>query len=129
MARKIEIQINDVLYIGDTAPARDQLEMLTIASQNMMLPVLAKGVSDMALVAAFSSLNISTIERLKDLVIKKGEFRRSADGVPVAENIFQDEVHLFLLLMGRALEENIGPFWKLNKGGRNEEEKTSENQT
>ncbi|EPK7771287.1 phage tail assembly chaperone [Klebsiella oxytoca] len=129
MARKIEIQINDVLYIGDTAPARDQLEMLTIASQNMMLPVLAKGVSDMALVAAFSSLNISTIERLKDLVIKKGEFRRSADGVPVAENIFQDEVHLFLLLMGRALEENIGPFWKLNKGGRDEEETTSENQT
>lgn len=129
MARKIEIQINDVLYIGDTAPARDQLEMLTIASQNMMLPVLAKGVSDMALVAAFSSLNISTIERLKDLVIKKGEFRRSADSVPVAENIFQDEVHLFLLLMGRALEENIGPFWKLNKGGRDEEEATSENQT
>ncbi|HCQ6671679.1 TPA: hypothetical protein OL609_004241 [Klebsiella oxytoca] len=129
MARKIEIQINDVLYIGDTAPARDQLEMLTIASQNMMLPVLAKGVSDMALVAAFSSLNISTIERLKDLVIKKGEFRRSADSVPVAENIFQDEVHLFLLLMGRALEENIGPFWKLNKGGRDEEETTSANQT
>ncbi|HAT1590646.1 phage tail assembly chaperone [Klebsiella oxytoca] len=129
MGRKIEIKINDVMYDGDTAPARDQLEMLTIASQNMMLPVLAKGVSDMALVAAFSSLNISTIERLKDLVIKKGEFRRSADGVPVAENIFQDEVHLFLLLMGRALEENIGPFWKLNKGGRDEEETTSENQT
>ncbi|HDS6411021.1 TPA: hypothetical protein QHZ98_003829 [Klebsiella oxytoca] len=129
MARKIEIQINDVLYIGDTAPARDQLEMLTIASHNMILPVLAKGVSDMALVAAFSSLNISTIERLKDLLIKKGEFRRSADGVPVAENMFQDEVHLFLLLMGRALEENIGPFWKLNKGGRDEEEMTNENQT
>ncbi|EIX9048195.1 hypothetical protein ORL88_12355 [Klebsiella oxytoca] len=129
MGRKIEVTINDVLYVGDTSPARDQLEMLTIASQNMMLPVLAKGVSDMALVAAFSSLNISTIERLKDLVIKKGEFRRSADGVPVAENIFQDEVHLFLLLMGRALEENIGPFWNLNKGGRNEEETTSENQT
>ncbi|WP_460208445.1 phage tail assembly chaperone [Klebsiella oxytoca] len=129
MGRKIEIRINDVMYDGDTSPARDQLEMLTIASQNMMLPVLAKGVSDMALVAAFSSLNISTIERLKDLVIKKGEFRRSADGVPVAENIFQDEVHLFLLLMGRALEENIGPFWKLNKGGRDEEETTSENQT
>lgn len=129
MGRKIEITINDVLYLGDTSPARDQLEMLTIASQNMMLPVLAKGVSDMALVAAFSSLNISTIERLKDLVIKKGEFRRSADSVPVAENIFQDEVHLFLLLMGRALEENIGPFWKLNKGGRDEEETTSENQT
>lgn len=129
MGRKIEIKINDVMYDGDTSPARDQLEMLTIASQNMMLPVLAKGVSDMALVAAFSSLNISTIERLKDLVIKKGELRRSADGVPVAENIFQDEVHLFLLLMGRALEENIGPFWKLNKGGRDEEETTSENQT
>lgn len=129
MGRKIEIKINDVMYDGDTSPARDQLEMLTIASQNMMLPVLAKGVSDMALVAAFSSLNISTIQRLKDLVIKKGEFRRSDDGVPVAENIFQDEVHLFLLLMGRALEENIGPFWKLNKGGRDEEETTSENQT
>ena len=129
MGRKIEITINDVMYVGDTSPARDQLEMLTIASQNMILPVLAKGVSDMALVAAFSSLNISTIERLKDLVIKKGEFRRSADGVPVAENIFQDEVHLFLLLIGRVLEENIGPFWKLNKGGQDEEETKSENQT
>lgn len=129
MGRKIEITINDVLYIGDTSPARDQLEMLTIASQFGLLAGTAKNVGDMAVVTVLSTLNMATIERLKELVLRKGNFKRTLDDVPVAENMFQDEIHNFLLLIGRALGDNIGPFWKLNRIGQDEEVMERENQT
>lgn len=114
MARKIEIQINNEMYVGDTAPARDQVEMLSIAAQNGLLPYLTKNVKDMTIVTGIAALNTMTFERLKELVIRKGEFKRASDNVPLSENIFQDQVHLFLLLLGRAMVENVGPFWNLS---------------
>ncbi|MNC37568.1 hypothetical protein D3C75_861370 [compost metagenome] len=115
MARKIEIEINNVLYVGDTSPAKDQVEMLCVATQNGMLPFTTKEVKDMTVVSGIAALNPIALERLKELVIRKGGFKRVVDSVPVGENLFQDEVHLFLLLLGRGLAENIGPFWNLSK--------------
>jgi hypothetical protein len=120
MARKIEITVNAVLYTGDTAPARDQLEILNIVSQNGLLPVIDKKIGDMTIAATLSTLNLQAVERLKDLAVRKGGLARASDNVPVAENMFQDEIHWFLVLLGRVVEENIGPFWQLKpeeKGG------------
>lgn len=114
MGRKIEIPINGVMYMGDTSPARDQVEMLSIATQNGLLPYLVKGVKDITVVSGIAGLNTMTFERLKELVIRKGEFKRASDDVPLSENLFQDQVHLFMLLLGRALMENVGPFWSLS---------------
>lgn len=116
MARKIEIQINDEVYVGDTAPARDQLEMLTIASQNGLLMVVGKKISDMGVAVAMSSLDMSVIDRLKELILKKGEVCRQSDKVPVSENMFDGNTFNYLLLLARGLEENIGPFWNLSSG-------------
>jgi hypothetical protein len=35
--------------------------------------------------------------------------------VPVGENLFQDNPQDFYLLVGRALVENLSPFWQLRK--------------
>lgn len=116
MARKIEIQINDVTYVGDTSPARDQLEMITIASQNGLLMVIGKKISDMGVAVAMSSLDMIVIDRLKELAFKKGDICRQSDKVPVSENMFDGNTFNFLILLARVVEENIGPFWSLNNG-------------
>lgn len=114
MARKIEISINDVDYRGDTAPARDQVEMLNIASRYNLLPTVRGNMGDMGIVAVVATLDLSVMKRLKELCLKNGNVERVEDGVPVAENLFQDEPHLFLLLLAKVLKENIGPFWNLS---------------
>lgn len=114
MARKIEIQINNEVYVGDISPARDQVEMLNIVSRYNLLPIVRKDMGDMGAVAIIATLDISLIERLKILCLVGGDVNRSSDSVPVSENMFQDEPHLFLLLIAKVLKENIGPFWKLS---------------
>lgn len=115
MARKIEIQINNEVYVGDTAPARDQVEMLNIASRFNLLPIVREDMGDMGAVAVIATLEITLIDRLKKLCITGGGLKRLTDNVPVSENLFQDEPHLFLLIIAKVLKENIGPFWQLSK--------------
>jgi hypothetical protein len=87
--------------------------MLQIAARNGLFPALADNVTDMALFASMASLDKNELDKLKDLVFQKGGFRREGDNLPVAPNMFQDQVHFYLLLIGKALKENIGPFWQL----------------
>lgn len=56
------------------------------------------------------------IDRLKELILKKGEVFRQSDKVPVSENMFDGNTFNYLLLLARGLEENIGPFWNLSSG-------------
>jgi hypothetical protein len=115
MSRRIEIQINQEVYVGDTAPARDQVEMLNIASRYNLLPIVRDDMGEMGAVAVIATLEMTLIERLKKLGVSGGGVIRSSDNVPVSENMFQDEPHLFLLLIAKVLKENIGPFWQLSK--------------
>ncbi|WP_185812848.1 hypothetical protein [Enterobacter sp. WCHEn045836] len=121
MARRIEIQIDNETYVGDTAPARDQVEMLNIASRYNLLPIVRDDMGDMGAVAVVATLDMPLIERLKKLGVAGGSVIRSSDRVPVSENLFQDEPHLFLLLIAKVLKENIGPFWQLSKKEPNPE--------
>ncbi|HED6269626.1 TPA: hypothetical protein R5X29_000703 [Enterobacter sichuanensis] len=113
MARRIEIQINHEIYVGDTAPARDQVEMLQLAARTGLFPAMGTDVKDMSIFASVAAIEPHSLEKLKELVLKKGNVVRASDKVPVSENLFQDEAHNFLLLLGKALRENIGPFWSL----------------
>lgn len=126
MARKIEIQINNEVYVGDTAPARDQVEMLNIASRYNLLPIVRDDMGEMGAVAVVATLEMTLIERLKKLGVSGGGFVRSTDNVPVSENMFQDEPHLFLLLIAKILKENIGPFWQLSKNEGNHDPQAKE---
>lgn len=116
MARNIEIEINEVTYTGQTASAKDQIEMLQIATANGVLPVLKANVSDMALAASIASLDAHSLKRVKDLALNGGKIIRLPDNAPVAENLFQDQIHFYMLLLGRIMQENIGPFWSLSLG-------------
>lgn len=114
MARKISFDIDDVAYIGVTSPAKDQVEMLQISSRCGLLPAISDTVTNMGLVASLAAVYTSNLNRLKVLCLTNGKIVRQSDDVPVAENLFQDEAHNFLVLMGRVLKENIGPFWQLS---------------
>ncbi|CAI2057325.1 Uncharacterised protein [Serratia quinivorans] len=114
MARNIEIGINDVIYSGVTSAAKDQVEMLQIASRCGLLPAISDTVTNMGLVASLAAVDTGNLNRLKVLCLTNGKIVRQADDVPVAENLFQDEAHNFLILIGRVLKENIGPFWQLS---------------
>lgn len=119
MGRKISLTISDIDYSGMTASAKEQVEMLQIAAQSSLLPALSEGGSDMGLVAIMAALDGMQLTRLKNLCIGGGNIVRTSDGVPVAENLFQDRVHYWLLLLGRVLQENIGPFWQLSEQSEN----------
>ena len=122
MARNIELKINDVVYAGTTASAKDQVEMLQIASRCGLLPAISDSVTPMGVVASLAAVDASSLNRLKALCLTNGNVVRQIDSVPVAENMFQDEAHNFLGLIGGVLKENIGPFWQLSGS-----EKTSPN--
>ncbi|MBE0152638.1 hypothetical protein [Serratia sp. PL7] len=129
MGRIIETEINDVTYSGVTSPAKDQVEMLQIASGCGLLPALSDKVTDMGLTASLAAVDVASFNRLKTLCLSNGKILRHADSVPVAENLFQDEAHNYLVLVGRVLKENIGPFWQLsNSGGGGDSNETAGNQ-
>jgi len=116
MGRNISVEINDVIYSGATAPAKDQVEMLQIASRCGLLPAISDTMTYMGLVASLASVDTVNLNRLKVLCLTNGKIIRQIDDVPVAENLFQDEAHNFLVLIGKVLKENIGPFWQLSSG-------------
>ncbi|MFC0227402.1 phage tail assembly chaperone [Serratia aquatilis] len=126
MARNIEIDINHVIYCGVTAPAKDQVEMLQIASRSGLLPAISDTVTKMGLVASLAAVDATSFNRLKVLCLTNGKIVRQSDNVPVAENLFQDDAHNFLMLIGRVLKENIGPFWQLSSSEGADEGPNSE---
>ncbi|MGK4443104.1 phage tail assembly chaperone [Yersinia enterocolitica] len=122
MGRQIEVVIGDTLFQGATSPARDQVEMLQIAAKSGLLPAINPNVTAMGMAASLASVDTMSLNRLKELCFKSGSIVRQSDNVPVGENLFQDEAHNYLVLLGQVLRENIGPFWQLkNAEGRNAE--------
>ncbi|MCC8375897.1 hypothetical protein GPY51_21965 [Photorhabdus laumondii subsp. laumondii] len=119
MGRKIEIEINGTTFSGATSSAKDQLEMLQIVAREGILPVMSDNSTEMGLAVSLATADASSLNRLKELCIKSGKIVRDADNVPVAENLFQDEVQNYLVLLGKVLKENIGPFWTLSAGSEN----------
>ncbi|OCA53944.1 phage tail assembly chaperone [Photorhabdus namnaonensis] len=119
MGRKIEVEINGTIFSGATASAKDQLEMLQIAAKEGILPAMSDSSTEMGLAVSLATADTLSLNRLKELCIKNGKIVRDADNVPVAENLFQDEVQNYLVLLGKVLKENIGPFWQLSAGSEN----------
>lgn len=118
MAREFEAEIGGVLFCGTTAPAKAQVEMLHIAGRTGLIASLRTETSDMALVLAMTQIRQEDFQALRRLCFTSGKVdlvTRAADEVPVAENLFQDQPQDFYLLVGRALLENLGPFWQLRK--------------
>ncbi|WP_145577446.1 hypothetical protein [Yersinia alsatica] len=126
MGRQIEVAIGDTIFQGATSSARDQVEMLQITARCGLLPAMNPNVGIMGLAASLASVDSMSLNRLRDLCLKNGNITRQSDNVPVAENLFQDEAHNYLVLLGLVLRENIGPFWQLSSGEESEKSKAQD---
>lgn len=118
MARPFTVESGGVEFKGSTAPAKAQIEMLHIAGRTGLIVSLQEKASDMALVVALTQIRPEDFTALRKLCFVAGKedlVLRAADNVPVGENLFQDSPQDFYLLVGRALVENLGPFWQLRK--------------
>ncbi|HGF8958166.1 TPA: phage tail assembly chaperone [Yersinia enterocolitica] len=121
MGRQIEVVIGDTLFRGATSLARDQVEMLQIAAKSGLLPAINPNVTAMGMAASLASVDTMSLNRLKELCFNSGSIVRQSDNIPVGENLFQDEAHNYLVLLGQVLRENIGPFWQLSGEGKSAE--------
>ena len=118
MARPFTVEAGDTEFSGSTAPAKSQIEMLHIAGRTGLIVSLQSEASDMALVVALTQIHPDDFAALRKLCFMSGRedlIVRSADKVPVGENLFQDNPQDYYLLVGRALVENLAPFWQLRK--------------
>lgn len=118
MARTYKITAGGAEYIGTTAPAKAQIEMLRIAGRSGLIAAIQEGSTDMSVVVALTQVHPSDFAELRKLCFESGGedlVLREADKVPVGENLFQDNPQNFYLLVGRAIGENLGNFWQLRQ--------------
>lgn len=116
--RGFQEEVGGVLYNCNTAPAKQQFEALHIAMRTGIVANLTGEPTDMALAAMLGGLSYDDLNRLITLVVKDCA-KREEDGVEVAENLFQDNIQDYYLLIGRMVKENLAPFWKLRRPTEN----------
>ena len=116
MARSYEITVRDRTFIGMTASAVAQDEMLGLVGQAGILPLLNtdETISDMSKVTFMMTVPKNIRDRLAQLV--KLDLIKTDEGVPVAINLFADNIQDWQLLIIEALRENLGGFFTLSAG-------------
>lgn len=121
--RKYTVDIDGTVYTGSTASAKNQLEALHIVGRTGFIAVLKEGTTDMGSVTFLLQIPFTDVKKLIDLVVK--DLITTSDKVPVAENLFEDDIQNYYLLLSCALKENLINFWKLRRQST-EEEKAAE---
>lgn len=116
MSREYVFTIGEHDYLGETASAKNQLEAMHICLRTTLMSILdeSKNYSEMGTVGFFANVSFEDIQRLVSLVVA-GKINRRTDEVPVAENLFSDDIQDFYLLIYHALRENLGGFWQLQR--------------
>lgn len=112
MAREFGIEIDGTRYTGTTASAKDQFEALHIAMRTGLVASLKADAREMSKVAVFGGLQYADVQKIHDLLVKGRVYHGE---VPVAENLFGDDIQNYYLLMYEVIRENIGGFWKLRR--------------
>ncbi len=113
MAKNFTIEIDDAQYEGQTVSAKSQMEALHIAMRtNLIVALKPEEPSDMAIVSVFAGMEYKDVQTLAGLLTK--DIKRS-DGVPVAENLFQDNIQDYYLFIAYVARENLAGFWKLRR--------------
>lgn len=114
MAKEYIIEIGGDTFSGVTASAQAQMEALHVAMRTGIVAAVKEGHSDMGLVTALGGVSWDDLKRLQDLVVKDC-ITRDSDDVPVAVNLFRDNVQDYYLLIMKALQENLAGFWQLRR--------------
>lgn len=108
-----EITIGDNIYKGETASAADQLQALHIACNSNLVLALKGEEEDMSLVIILMRLEWDQLNQLEALLLRDKVTR---DGLPVARNMFRDNIQEYCLLLGRAAQKNLANFYSLRSG-------------
>lgn len=115
MPREYVFEVGAEEYKGTTASAKDQFEALHVAMRTTLVSILDdKEHSEMAVVGFFARVDFDDLQKLVRLLVNDKVVRRS-DEVPVYENLFQDRIQDYYLLVYHALRENLGGFWQLRR--------------
>jgi len=116
MAREYVVTVGGSEYKGRTASAKSQFEAMHVALRTSLMSILDEDreYSDMAVVGFFARVPFEEIQALVRLIVTDHIVRRD-DEVPVAENLFQDNMQDYYLLIYKALCENLGGFWQLHR--------------
>lgn len=109
--REFEIEIDGKAYKGVTASAKNQFEALHIAGRTGLVALLRNDPQDMSLVALILQIPFDDVNRLINLLVK--DCVTTSDAIPVAENLFRDDIQNYYLLLAYTIKENLGNFWKL----------------
>lgn len=110
MAKHYTIDIDGVEYEAVTASAMDQLSALQIVVNYEALFAVKDGSSDQATALSFARINSHDFKTLCELLVKE---KVTKEGVPVAANMFTDNIANYALLVGKAAQVNLGGFYEL----------------
>lgn len=126
MARSYEITVRDRTFIGMTASAVAQDEMLGLVGQAGILPLLNsdESISDMSKVTFMMTVPKNIRDRLAQLATR--DLIKTDEGMPVAINLFADNIQDWQLLIIEALRENLGSFFTLSAHGNPAEDSLEE---
>lgn len=114
MSRSYSFDVAGVTYKGETASAKSQFEALHIIGSTPIVSSLKDGVSDMGAVVLILQLSMDKINRLMELLVVDHVIRKE-DEIPVGENLFQEDIQDYYLLLSKAMRENLKNFWKLRR--------------
>lgn len=106
------VEVDGVEYRGETAPATKQWDALHLALNSKLVLGIKEGVSDQALVMMLMSMSRDDLSKLESLLLKD-QVTRESDGLPVASNLFRDEIQNYALLLGKVASENLKGFYTL----------------
>jgi len=112
MARQFTVEIGDHEYEGTTASAKNQFEALHIAMRTGLVASFRDDAQDMSKVAVLGGLAFDDVKKLESLLVADKVER---DKVPVASNLFGDDIQDYYLLIYEVIKENLGGFWKLRR--------------
>lgn len=112
MAKQFTIDVGGASYSGTTASAQAQMEALHILMRTGLIASLREEHTDMGLVVALGALSWEDVKHLEALLMKDCVTRYS-DDVPVAVNLFRDNVQDYYLLLMKVVQENLAGFWTL----------------
>lgn len=129
MARTISLQINNVQYGGNTAPAKAQEEMLHLAVNFGLISFLSDKTpsGDIDMVMGLLRAPFEAVQRLTALALRNDKtdliLRDDGQGniiLPIGPNLFQDNIQFYYLLVVQVLKENLKGFFLLLPPGEDE---------
>lgn len=111
--RRYQIDIEGRAFSATTASAEEQFEALHIAGRTSLIGTIRESAKPEAvMVVMLGLLSMDDLNRLIALLVTD-KVLTAGDNIPVAVNLFQDQVEQFYLLLAIAVLENLQGFSKL----------------